>query len=390
MHGPAGKGTSAVRITQVAVAPLVGESPPGGWSEEIKADDSIHALIAVHTDAGISGYGSAFAEGRLVAAGMKVLEPLIVGENALEPERVGEKLHQNTFWMGRGGTLTHCISGLDIALWDILGKFTGLSIGRLAGGRYRDRVTPYCSLLMDEPSIMADEIAGYSGRGFRAFKIGWGPFGRRDDYKLDEAIVEAARRALPDGGKLMVDAGASDAYWPNGLKWALRTADMLADHDVCWFEEPLRPDDIDDFVTLRHESRVPIAGGEVLTRRQAYLPFLMRGAFDIVQPDVTKVGGLSEQRRIARMADDFGVRYVGHGWNTALGLAADLQLAAALPNVDLVEYIGGSAYVDDIMAEPFALDAEGMLGIPDRPGLGVSLDPDRVAKYAPEAAGLFT
>ena len=390
MHGPAGKGTSAVRITQVAVAPLVGESPPGGWSEEIKADDSIHALIAVHTDAGISGYGSAFAEGRLVAAGMKVLEPLIVGENALEPERVGEKLHQNTFWMGRGGTLTHCISGLDIALWDILGKFTGLSIGRLAGGRYRDRVTPYCSLLMDEPSIMADEIAGYSGRGFRAFKIGWGPFGRRDDYKLDEAIVEAARRALPDGGKLMVDAGASDAYWPNGLKWALRTADMLADHDVCWFEEPLRPDDIDDFATLRRESRVPIAGGEVLTRRQAYLPFLMRGAFDIVQPDVTKVGGLSEQRRIARMADDFGVRYVGHGWNTALGLAADLQLAAALPNVDLVEYIGGSAYVDDIMAEPFALDAEGMLGIPDRPGLGVSLDPDRVAKYAPEAAGLFT
>ena len=390
MHGPAGKSTSAVRITRVAVAPLVGESPPGGWSEEIKADDSIHALIAVHTDAGITGYGSAFAEGRLVAAGMKVLEPLIVGENALEPERVSEKLHQNTFWMGRGGTLTHCISGFDIALWDILGKFTGLSIGRLAGGRYRDRVTPYCSLLMDEPAIMADEIASYREKGFRAFKIGWGPFGRRDDYKLDEAIVEAAKRALPDGGRLMVDAGASDAYWPNGLKWALRTADMLADHNVCWFEEPLRPDDIDDFITLRRESRVPIAGGEVLTRRQAYLPFLMRGAFDIVQPDVTKVGGLSEQRRIARMADDFGVRYVGHGWNTALGLAADLQLAAALPNVDLVEYIGGSAYVDDIMAKPFALDAEGMLGIPDLPGLGVSLDPDRVARYAPEAAALFT
>lgn len=390
MHRPAGKSTSTVRITRVAVAPLVGESPPGGWSEEIKADDSIHALIAVHTDAGITGYGSAFAEGRLVAAGMKVLEPLIIGENAVEPERVSEKLHQNTFWMGRGGTLTHCISGLDIALWDILGKFAGLSIGRLAGGRHRDRVTPYCSLLMDEPALMSDEIARYSERGFRAFKIGWGPFGRRDDYRLDEAIVEAARRALPEDGKLMVDAGASDAYWPNGLKWALRTADMLADHDVYWFEEPLRPDDIDDFVTLRRESRVPIAGGEVLTRRQAYLPFLMRGAFDIVQPDVTKVGGLSEQRRIARMADDFGVRYVGHGWNTALGLAADLQLAAALPNVDLVEYIGGSAYVDDIMAKPFALDAEGMLGIPDLPGLGVSLDPDRVARYAPEAAGLFT
>ncbi|GAB5506829.1 MAG: mandelate racemase/muconate lactonizing enzyme family protein [Rhizobiaceae bacterium] len=390
MHGPAGKSTSAIRITRVAVAPLVGESPPGGWSEEIKADDSIHALIAVHTDAGITGYGSAFAEGRLVAAGMKVLEPLIVGENALEPERVSEKLHQNTFWMGRGGTLTHCISGFDIALWDILGKFTGLSIGRLAGGRYRDRVTPYCSLLMDEPAIMADEIASYREKGFRAFKIGWGPFGRRDDYKLDEAIVEAARRALPDGGRLMVDAGASDAYWPNGLKWALRTADMLADHDVYWFEEPIRPDDIEDFIVLRRESRIPIAGGEVLTRRQAYVPFLMRGAFDIIQPDVTKVGGLSEQRRIARMADDFGIRYVGHGWNTALGLAADLQLAAALPNVDLVEYIGGSAYVDDITAKPFAVDDDGMLAIPDLPGLGMSLDPDRVAKYAPDGADLFS
>lgn len=389
MHAPARNHTSPVRITRVVVAPLIGESPPGGWSEEIKADDSIHALVAVHTDLGITGFGSVFTEGRLAAAGMKVLEPLLIGENALEPERVSEKLHQNTFWMGRGGTLTHCVSGIDIALWDILGQVTGLSISRLAGGRYRDEVAPYCSLLMDEPAIMVDQIVRYREKGFRAFKMGWGPFGRRDDHKLDEAIVKAAKDAVPDGGKLMIDAGASDAHWPNGLKWALRTADMLADHDVHWFEEPLRPDDIEDFVILRRESRLPIAGGEVLTRRQAYLPFFVRGALDIVQPDVTKVGGLSEQRRIARMAQDFGVRYVGHGWNTALGLAADLQLAAALPNVDLVEYIGGSAYVDDIMLEPFGLNEDGMLRIPDLPGLGVSLDPNRVAKYSPNAAELF-
>ncbi len=389
MHAPARKHTSPVRITRVVVAPLIGESPPGGWSEEIKADDSIHALVAVHTDLGITGFGSVFTEGRLAAAGMKVLEPLVIGENALEPERVSEKLHQNTFWMGRGGTLTHCVSGIDIALWDILGQVTGLSIGRLAGGRYREEVAPYCSLLMDEPAVMVDQIVRYREKGFRAFKMGWGPFGRRDDHRLDEAIVRAAKDAMPAGGKLMIDAGASDAYWPNGLKWALRTADMLADHDVHWFEEPLRPDDIEDFVILRRESRLPIAGGEVLTRRQAYLPFFVRGALDIVQPDVTKVGGLSEQRRIAHMAQDFGVRYVGHGWNTALGLAADLQLAAALPNVDLVEYIGGSAYVDDIMLEPFGLNEDGMLSIPDLPGLGVALDPDRVAKYSPNAAELF-
>jgi D-galactarolactone cycloisomerase len=386
---PLRSGLPPVRITRIVAAPLFGESPRGGWSNEIRAEDSIHALIAVHTDAGITGYGSAFTNGALAQAAVKVLEPLYAGESAIEPERVSEKLHQNTFWLGRGGTLTHAISGIDMALWDILGKATGLSVGRLAGGRYRDRVTPYCSLLMDEPAVLADEIARYRERGFRAFKIGWGPFGRRDDAKLDEAIVAAAKNALPAGGKLFVDAGASDAYWPNGLKWALHTADMLHEHGVDWFEEALKPDALDDFVTLRRQSRVPIAGGEVLTRRQSFMPFIVAGAFDIVQPDVTKVGGLSEQRRIAWLAQDFGVRYVGHGWNTALGLAADLQLAAALPNVDLVEYIGGSAYVDDITESPFRLESDGTLAIPDSPGLGVSLDPGKVARYSPPLSGLF-
>ena len=378
-----------VRITSIEAAPLFGESPKGGWTAEIKPEDSIHALIAVHTDAGITGFGSVFTDGRLVSAALQVLEPLFRGENALEPERVSEKLHQNTFCMGRGGTLTHTISGIDIALWDILGKATGLPVGQLLGGRYRTRVQPYCSLLMEHPPQMRDLVASYRAMGFRAFKIGWGPFGRSDDARLDEAIVAAAREGAGDDCRLFVDAGASDAHWPNGLKWALRTAEMLGDHDVGWFEEALRPDAIEDFCHLRRASPVPIAGGEVLTRRQSFLPWLSRGAFDIVQPDVTKVGGISEQRRIAWMADDFGVHTVGHGWNTALGVAADLQLAAALPNVDLVEFIGGSAYVDGILETPFALDADGFLTIPDAPGLGVRLDREKLARYTPDPSILF-
>jgi D-galactarolactone cycloisomerase len=387
--GPGSSAGMKLRITAITAAPLFGESPKGGWSAEIKPEDSIHAVIAVHTDGGITGFGSVFTDGRLVAAALQVLEPLFRGESALEPERVSEKLHQNTFWMGRGGTLTHTISGIDIALWDILGKATGLSVGQLLGGRYRTRVQPYCSLLMDHPSRMRDIVGEYRAKGFRAFKIGWGPFGRMDDAKLDEAIVAAAREAAGAESKLFVDAGASDAHWPQGLKWAMRTAEMLRDHDVGWFEEALRPDAIDDFCTLRRSSPVPIAGGEVLTRRQSFLPWLSRGAFDIVQPDVTKVGGISEQRRIAWMADDFGVRYVGHGWNTALGVAADLQLATALPNVDLVEFIGGSAYVDGILQTPFTLDADGYLAIPDAPGLGVSLDPEKLSRYTPDPSALF-
>ena len=378
-----------IAIRSIIAAPLMGESPKGGWSAEIKPDESVHALIAVHTDVGITGYGSVFTNGGLVEAALKVLEPLYVNENALEPERVSEKLNQNTFWMGRGGTLTHTISGIDIALWDILGKAMGQPVGRLLGGIYRKRVKPYCSLLMEEPAAMRDTLAPYRAQGFRAFKIGWGPFGRRGDAKLDEAIIKAARETVGEDCQLFVDAGASDAYWPNGLRWAINTAHMLAAYDVGWFEEALKPDAIDDFCELRRQSSVPIAGGEVLTRRQSFTPWLTRGAFDIVQPDATKVGGISEQRRIAWMAEEFGVKYVGHGWNTALGVAADLQLAAALPHVDLVEFIGGSAYVDGILTEPLKLDTEGYLEIPMRPGLGVTLDPAKVARYSPGTAALF-
>ncbi|MBL8906697.1 MAG: mandelate racemase/muconate lactonizing enzyme family protein [Rhizobiales bacterium] len=378
-----------VGIRSIAAIPLMGESPKGGWSTEIKPDDSVHTLIAVHTDAGITGLGSVFTNGGLVEAALKVLQPLYAGENALEPERVSEKLHQNTFWMGRGGTLTHTISGIDIALWDVLGKALDQPVGRLLGGTYRKRAKPYCSLLMDEPEPLAETIAVYREQGFRAFKIGWGPFGRRGDSKLDEAIVRAAREAVGEDSQLFVDAGASDAYWPNGLRWAINTALMLADYEVGWFEEALRPDALDDFCELRRQSPVPVAGGEVLTRRQSFTPWLTRRALDIVQPDATKVGGISEQRRIAWLADEFGVRYVGHGWNTALGVAADLQLAAALPHVDLVEFIGGSAYVDGLLTTPFALDAEGYIEIPSGPGLGVSLDPSKVSRYSPNASALI-
>ena len=183
-------------------------------------------------------------------AALGVLEPLYLGENPLEPERVSEKLHANTFWMGRGGSITHAISGIDIAMWDILGKATGQPVGRLLGGRYRDRVRPYASLLMREPEILAEQLLAIRAQGFRAFKIGWGPFGRRSDA-LDERIVRAARDAVGPEALLMVDAGASDAFWPQDYKWARATAHMLAEYDVYWFEEPLPPDNLHDYVLLR-------------------------------------------------------------------------------------------------------------------------------------------
>ena len=376
-----------MQITHIRCAGLRGATPEGGWSNELRPEDCVHTLIAVHTDAGFVGLGSVFSNDDLVRASLALLEPLYVGESALEPERVSEKLHQHMFWLGRGGAITHAISGIDIALWDLLGKATGQSVGRLLGGRYRERVQPYASLLMQEPAKMRDSLLAVKAQGFRAFKIGWGPFGR-ESAAMDEAIVTAARDAIGPDCRLMVDAGGSDAYWPNGYKWAINAARMLANYDVYWFEEPLQPDALEDFVLLREHSPIAIAGGEVLTRRQSFQPWLQARAFDIVQPDVTKVGGISEERRIAWMAQDHGVRFVPHGWNTAVGLAADLQLASAFPTTDLVEYLTGSPFIDDITVGGWKLDADGMLTIPNQPGLGLQLNSDAVAKYS-GVANLF-
>src|ERR1019366_5331775 len=251
-------------------------TPEGGWANEIRPEVCVHTLIAVFTDEGVTGWGSTFTSDALVHGALGVLEPLYRGENPLEPERVSEKLHANTFWMGRGGSITHAISGIDIALWDILGKAAGQPVGRLLGGRYRERVRPYASVLMREPRALAEQLSGIRGQGFRAFKIGWGPFGRQS-FAMDE---------------------------------------------------------------------------------------------DIVQADVTKVGGIGEERRIAWMAEENGVRFIPHGWNTALGLAADLHLASASRKTDMVEYLMGSPFIDDLVTAPWKLDAEGMLATPDGAGLG--------------------
>ncbi|MEU3218245.1 mandelate racemase/muconate lactonizing enzyme family protein [Streptomyces sp. NPDC006971] len=373
-----------MRITRVETCGLRGATPEGGWSNELRPDDVVHTLVAVHTDEGVTGIGSAFTTENLVRGAIDLLLPHLVGQNPVEVERITETLHQTAFWMGRGGALTHATSAIDIALWDIAGQALGQPVGRLLGGRHRTRVRPYASVLMDEAGPMTENLTQLVEQGFTAFKIGWWKFGRVD-ADTDERTVAAARAAIGDR-LLAVDAGGSEGFFPGGLAWAKRTARMLADYDVAWFEEALAPDDLDGFVELRAGSPVPISGGEVLTRRQSFAPFLRRRAFDIVQPDTTKGGGLSESRRIGWEAQDLGIRLIPHGWNTAIGLAADLQLSSALASTDLVEYKTGSVYVDDLVAGGWRLDAEGYLDIPSGPGLGVSLDPEAVEKYGTRPA----
>ncbi len=369
-----------MKIIDVRVTGLSGGTVDGGWPQGNKPEEDLNTLLEVLTDEGLSGVGSAMTSKSLVVAAVDLLRPHLIGERADEPARVSEKLRQSMFWQGRGGSVEHAISGLDIALWDLMGKICRQPVSRLLGGCYRTRIKPYGSILFDEPAKLRETLQQTVSRGFRAIKLGWRPFGRRD-RRFDETLVRTARDTVGPEVELMVDAGGSEQFWPHGYKWALETAKMLADYNIVWFEEALPPDDLESYIELRRYSPVPIATGEVLTRRQSFRPFLERQAVDIIQPDCTKCGGLTEAWRIAWMAYEHNIQWVPHGWNTAIGLAADLHLSAAMPVARYVEYLTPCVYLDEIILEPFRPDAEGYLTIPDKPGLGIELNREALKRF---------
>jgi len=370
-----------MKIIEVEVIPLVGGTVDGGWPQGHQPAENLHTLISVTSDSGQIGWGSCFTSGKLVDGAVELLWPLLQGESAVEPERVTETLRQSSFWQGRGGSVEHAISGLDLALWDLMGKICGQPVSRLLGGNYRQRIKPYGSTLFDEPDTLKKMLSDTVNRGFKAIKMGWRPFGRRD-RQFDELLVKTARKTVGDDVDLMVDAGGSEQFWPHGVNWAKNTAKMLADYNIVWFEEPLPPDDIDGYAELTRVSPVPIAGGEVLTRRQAFQPWIEKRAVDILQPDCTKNGGLSEHRKIAWSAYDHNIMVVPHGWNTAVGLAADLQFVASIPVAKYVEYLTPCVYIEQLVKTPFKIDTEGFLEIPTSPGLGIEIDVERLKQLS--------
>jgi len=169
-----------MKIIDLRLTGLSGGTVEGGWAEELTPEDNINTIVEVITDAGLIGVGSAMTSSSLVEASVKLLRPFLIGERADEPARVSEKLRQHTFWQGRGGAVEHAISGIDIALWDLFGKVVNQPVGRLLGGMYRNRIKPYGSLLFDEVDSLREKLKAAVARGFKAIKLGWKPFGRRD------------------------------------------------------------------------------------------------------------------------------------------------------------------------------------------------------------------
>jgi L-alanine-DL-glutamate epimerase-like enolase superfamily enzyme len=352
-------------------------------------DKNYHVFVELRADSGLTGWGAAYSERGQAVGALNWLKRFVIGENPLAVERVTEKLHQITFWIGRGGAMTHAISAINLALWDVAGKILGQPVSVLLGGAHHAAVPAYGSVLFLPVESLPDRILQMRDRGFQAIKLGWEPFGQ-GTLAEDEKLVQIARAAAGDDTTLLIDAGGSYPFWKWRFKDALERAQMLADYGVYWFEEALSPDDIEGYARLTDQSPVKIAHGEVLTRRQSFVPYFNRRAMDIVQPDVSKVGGLSEMRRIAWMAEERGIELVPHGWNTAIGVAADIHLVSTLPGKSFVEFNVGNRLVEDVCVNKFVLDAEGRLKVPEAPGLGIEIDTEKLSRLSEAGYGSET
>jgi L-alanine-DL-glutamate epimerase-like enolase superfamily enzyme len=369
----------AVKIRKIVSVPLLGESPKGGWSSEIRPEDSVHTLVAVHTDSGITGYGSAFTNGGLVAAALKVLEPIFTGENALEPERVTETLHQNTFWMGRGGTLTHAISAIDIALWDLRGKVEGKPVSELLGTKQRDRLLAYGTVypLGETPDEVRFNIDRGLKRGLKAIKIVADPHWRHD-LKKTELLIRSAREHVGPDIKLMCDAATAWTEAEQGLP----LVPIFRDNGFLWLEAPLPIDDLAGHARFAGQG-VPIGGGDLgLTTHYEYETAFDVGKIDIAQPDVTMAGGLTELMRIAASAKARGKRVVTHGYKSNITIAANLAFLSQHWADEPAEYSTSESPLRwELTNERFDLGPDGKIEVPTAPGLGVSLNQKTIDKY---------
>lgn len=351
-------------------------------------------LVEIATDAGISGYGEAKAQvgsasdnHALLATITKELKPLLVGRDPRHISALWEEMYNGTRAhyalhrgrgfpvLGRRGITISAISGIDMALWDILGKSLGVPIFQLLGGKCRDHLPAYASGGWADAAGIGAQLQSYIDQGgFRAVKMRVGVMD--GDVAMSAARVHAARGALGTDIDIMVDAHGTFS-----VREAQRFARKVEDCDLAWFEEPVNADDKAGLAEVRASTDIPIASGESEFTRFDFRDLITLGAVDILQPDLAIMGGITEGVRIAAMASAFQLTVAPHLWGSALLFAAGLQLAAATPNCTILEYsLGFNPMLHELAVDPPVV-RDGRMYIPDRPGLGVTLNQEFVQKY---------
>ena len=333
-------------------------------------------LVRVETDEGITGIGSASGNGELIEIIIaKVIKPLLVSTDPTDIDAIWDKAYVRGGHkeFGTRGIGVVALSGVDIALWDILGKVRGLPLYQLLGGKRRDKVPVYATALYpEEPSQVARRARAFAERGFHGVKIKVG-----FDLDQDIRIVRAVREEL--GKNFIVMTDANQGY---NVDVALKAADAFADCGAYWLEEPLFVEDIEGHAILREKGRTPIAVGENLHMRYAFENFIFRGAVDFIQPDVARAGGISQIKNIAALAARHKVPVSFHTWGDGVALAASVHLSAALENSIVMELdYTYNPLREELLREPFKVQ-NGYLFPPERPGLGIELDPHAVERFA--------
>jgi len=374
----------ALRIKDVRVTPLM-------TAEQSISAGPGAALVEVETDEGLTGIGEACVHseyGEAALATKTIVERgfknILKGEDPMNIRRLWLKMYEYSEWYGRGGLAIYALSGVDVALWDLAGKALGQPVYRLLGGEFRDRIRVYASTLfnMDDPEGTADEGRQYANEGYTAVKFGWGitreqAFGM--DMRKDEEMVRIIREKLGPHMQILVDVGRF-VNWT--AAHAIRMARILEKYGVYWMEEPLPPEDIDGYSALAQTVDIFIAAGESEYTLAGFKELMTRRAVDIVQPDVTKAGGLTEVRRVVDLAEAWNVMLVPHGFSSAVNVAANLHLVASMPRAFLLEYRKrASPLITELLKQPFTFD-RGYLSIPKGPGLGIEIDYSIVDKYS--------
>jgi D-galactarolactone cycloisomerase len=352
-------------------------------------------LVKITTDNGLVGWGESALWGGPADVSVAVIEkeifPLIEGGDPLRPDYLWELVYQETYYHGRKGIVLACLSGVDIALWDIMGKAAGQPVWRLLGGFGRP-VEAYASsgYYRSDRTLeeFAADVSSWIGKGYRGFKmkIGntpdvihdavTGPVPLRRSFPEDIRRIAAIREAVGDAA-LFVDANTSlDAAQ------AMRYAEKLEQLDVRWFEEPVQPENIEGAARLARFTRIPIAGFETETNKFVFKQLIDAGAVQMVQPDVVQVGGLSEARKIAAYAQMCHLPITSKNYSTAVSQAAALALLYGVPNGRWFEReIDPLPWRDEIVREPVYTLEDGYVAASERPGLGIDIDEEAISKW---------
>ena len=330
------------------------------------------SLVRVHTDTGEVGIGSAYSHPGLVCLVIRdQLDPMLRGEDPTEVETLWDKMYGITRWYGRKGAAMSALGAVDTALWDLRGKAQGKPVWQLLGGERRSCPAYASALLWNDVDALADEASRYLDNGFSRMKM---RLARSEDY--DTAAVRAVRAAIGPDHDLMVDA--SMRYH---LELARRMGRFFAQQRVFWYEEPFAPEDLASYAALAGTVDVPIAAGENEFGVQGFGELIRCGGVNIVQPDASRCGGLSEAWRVAQLAHQHGLGVATHSWCDAVAVVANAHVVAAVPNGITVEVDQtGTPLVDELLVEPLHV-ADGQLRLSDAPGLGIELDSAVVDRY---------